>query len=185
MIIEHEKFTPTHKLLIASCSVGTCSLGFVWSVWLIYLQPVRLWNPEMRKNLVLLQVLAILIAEFQYGMRAAGQDEGITSSRIRFYPYLTARYVPISKTAWGLFKLIPITQTSICLVKWNSVLILCISLSRIPLGGSGVDEWLETTGQMNRAHVHVRRRRKYQRMPPWMVFCLILIVILYTYRKVS
>jgi len=68
----------------------------------------------MRKKLVLLQVLAILIAVLQYGMRAAGQDEGITSSRIRFYPYLTARYVnnqvemyqvmcptPISTTAWG------------------------------------------------------------------------------------
>jgi len=49
----------------------------------------------MRKKLVLLQVLAILIAVFQYGMRAAGRDEGITSSRIRFYPYLTARYVTI------------------------------------------------------------------------------------------
>ena len=149
-----------------------------------------MWNPEMRKRFVLLQVLAILIAMFQYGMRAAGQDEGITSSRIRFYPYLTARYiknfgVPISKTAWGLFKLIPITQSSFCLVKWNWVLILCISLSRIPLGGSGVDEWLETTGQVNHACVRVRRRRKYQRMPPWMVFCLILIGILYTYRKVS
>ena len=163
---------------------------FTWLCLIDSLQPVRLWDLKMRKKLVLLQVLAILIAEFQYGMRAAGQDEGITSSRIRFYPYLTARYVsnfgvPISKTAWGLFKLIPITQTSICLVKWNSVLIPCISLFRIPLGGSGVDEWLETTGQMNRARVHVRRRRKYQRMPPWMVFCLILIGILYTYRKVS
>jgi len=129
-------------------------------------------------------------SRFQCGMRAAGQDEGITSSRIRFYPYLTARYmknfgVPISKTAWGLFKLIPTTQSSFCLVKWNSVLIPCIPLSRIPLGGSGVDEWLETTGQMNHARVHVRRRRRYQRMPPWMVFCLILIGILYTYRKVS
>jgi len=79
------------------------------------LQPVRLWDLihlKMRKRLVLLQGLAILIAEFQYGMRAAGQDEGITSSRIRFYPYLTARYeefgIPIFKTAWGLFKLIPI-----------------------------------------------------------------------------
>jgi len=76
----------------------------------------------MRKKLVLLQALAILIAEFQYGMRAAGQDKGITSSRIRFYPYLTARYiknfgVPISKTAWGLFKLIQIAQSSFCLVK--------------------------------------------------------------------
>ena len=86
-----------------------------------------MWNPEMRKRFVLLQVLAILIAMFQYGMRAAGQDEGITSSRIRFYPYLTARYVsnfgvPISKTAWGLFKPIPITQFSFCLVKWISVL---------------------------------------------------------------
>ena len=47
----------------------------------------------MRKRLVLLQALTILIAVFQYGMRAAGQDEGVTSSRIRFYPYLTARYV--------------------------------------------------------------------------------------------
>ena len=176
---------PRHKLPNSSCSVWMCSLGFVWSVWLITLQPVRLWDLKMRKMLVLLQVLAILIAEFQHGMRAAGQDEGITSSRIRFYPYLTARYVPISKTAWGLFNLIPITQTSVCLVKWNSVLIPCISLFRIPLGGSGVDEWLETTGQMNRARVHVRRRRKYQRMPPWMVFCLMLIGILYTYRKVS
>ena len=76
----------------------------------------------MRKKLVILQVLAILIAVFQYGMRAAAQDEGITSSRIRFYPYLTARYVknfgvPISRTAWSLFKLIPITQSSFCLVK--------------------------------------------------------------------
>ena len=76
----------------------------------------------MRKKLVLLQVLAILIAEFQYGMRAAGQDEGITSSRIRFYPYLTARYVknfgiPISRAAWGLFKLIPTAQSSFCVVK--------------------------------------------------------------------
>jgi len=178
-----------HKLLIASCSVGTCSLDFVWSIWLIYLQPVRLWDLKMRKTLILLQVLALLIAVFQYGMRAAGQDEGITSSRIHFYPYLTARYIknfgiPISKTEWRLFKLIPVTQSSFCLVKWNSVLIL-ISLSRIPLGGSGVDEWLETTGEMNHARVHVRRRCRYQRMPPWMVFCLILVGILYTYRKVS
>ena len=74
----------------------------------------------MRKRLVLLQALAILIAEFQYGMRAAGQDEGITSSRIRFYPYLTARYVkdfgvPISKTAWGLFKLIQLHNPAFAL----------------------------------------------------------------------
>ena len=52
----------------------------------------------MRKRLVLLQALAILIAVFQYGLRATGQDEGRNSSRILsniFYPYLTARYVRV------------------------------------------------------------------------------------------
>ena len=48
----------------------------------------------MKKRLVLLQVLAILFAVFQYGMRAAGQDEGGNSNKILssvFQPYLTAR----------------------------------------------------------------------------------------------
>jgi len=48
----------------------------------------------MRKRFFLLQAVAILIAVFQYGMRAAGQDEGITSNKILsnvFHPYLTAR----------------------------------------------------------------------------------------------
>ena len=44
------------------------------------------------KRLVLLQALAILIAVFQYGMRAAGQDEGRNSNRILSNPYLTVRY---------------------------------------------------------------------------------------------
>jgi len=52
-------------------------------------------GPEkMRKRLVLLQALAILFAVFQYGMRAAGQEEGGHSNRILssiFHPYLTAR----------------------------------------------------------------------------------------------
>jgi len=49
---------------------------------------------NMRKRLVLLQVLAILFAMFQYGMRAAGQEEGGNADRILssvFQPYLTAR----------------------------------------------------------------------------------------------
>jgi len=48
----------------------------------------------MKKRLVLLQALAILLAVFQYGMRAAGQEEGGNSNRILssvFHPYLTAR----------------------------------------------------------------------------------------------
>ena len=64
--------------------------------FLIYLQPVRLCKLKMRKKLALLQALAILITVFQYGMTAAGQDEGRYSNRILsnvFYPYLTARYV--------------------------------------------------------------------------------------------
>jgi len=50
----------------------------------------------MRKRLVLLLVLAILIAVFQYGTKAEGQDDGRNSSKTLsniFYPYLTARYV--------------------------------------------------------------------------------------------
>ena len=49
---------------------------------------------KMRKRLVVLQALAILLAVFQYGMRAAGQEEGGHSGRILssvFQPYLTAR----------------------------------------------------------------------------------------------
>ena len=64
--------------------------------FLIYLQPVRLCKLKMRKKLALLQALAILITVFQYGMTAAGQDEGRYSNRILsniFYPYLTVRYV--------------------------------------------------------------------------------------------
>ena len=48
----------------------------------------------MRKRLVVLQALAILLAVFQYGMRAAGQEEGGNSNNILssiFQPYLTAR----------------------------------------------------------------------------------------------
>ena len=50
----------------------------------------------MKKRLVLLQALAILFAVFQYGMRAAGQEEGGNSDRILssvFHPSLIARYV--------------------------------------------------------------------------------------------
>ena len=49
----------------------------------------------MRKRLVALQALAVLIAVFQYGMKAEGEDEGGYSNRILsnvFYPYL-ARYM--------------------------------------------------------------------------------------------
>jgi len=49
---------------------------------------------KMRKRLVVLQALAILFAVFQYGMGAAGQEEGGNSNRILstiFHPYLTAR----------------------------------------------------------------------------------------------
>ena len=99
-------------------------------MWFIYLQPFRLWNRKlkMRKRFVLLQALAILIAVFQYGMTAAGQDEGITSSRIRFYPYLTARYiknfgVPISKqNCMGLVQAYPnyTIQLLPCKVKFGA-----------------------------------------------------------------
>jgi len=50
----------------------------------------------MRKRLVLLQALAILFAMFQYGMRAAEQDDGRHSNTILssvFHPSLIARYV--------------------------------------------------------------------------------------------
>jgi len=46
----------------------------------------------MRKRLVLLQALAILMAMFQYGMKAAEQDEERNSNRILSNPYLTVRY---------------------------------------------------------------------------------------------
>ena len=55
----------------------------------------RTVGPEkMKKRLVLLQALAILLAMFQFGMRAAGQEEGRNADRILssvFQPYLTAR----------------------------------------------------------------------------------------------
>ena len=49
---------------------------------------------KMRKRLVVLQALTILFAVFQYGMRAAGQEDGGNADRILssvFQPYLTAR----------------------------------------------------------------------------------------------
>jgi len=55
----------------------------------------------MKKRLVLLQALAILFTVFQYGMRAAGQEEGGNSDRILssvFQPYLTAR-MPLAGSA--------------------------------------------------------------------------------------
>jgi len=52
-------------------------------------------GPEkMRKKLVLLQALAILIAMFQCGTRAAEQDQGKDFNRILssvLQPYLAAR----------------------------------------------------------------------------------------------
>ena len=66
----------------------------------------------MRKKFVLLQILAILIAEFQNGVRAAGQDEGITSSRIHFYPYLTARYVNHQVELYQVMCPTPISTTA-------------------------------------------------------------------------
>jgi len=48
---------------------------------------------KMRKRFVVLQALAILFTVFQYGMRAAGQEEGGNADRILssiFQPYLTA-----------------------------------------------------------------------------------------------
>ena len=58
-----------------------------------YLQPVRMWNVKTRKRLVLLQSLAVLMAVLQYGLKAAGQDEGGNPDRIlsnAFHHYLTA-----------------------------------------------------------------------------------------------
>ena len=55
----------------------------------------------------------------------------------------------------------------------------------MPLAGSGVDEWLETNGQMNRARIRMRRQRicqKYPRVSLWREF-LQLSGILYTYGK--
>jgi len=72
------------------------------------------------KRLVLVQVVAILIAVFQYGMRTAGQDEGRNSNRILNNPYLIVRYAksplesgdePISTTAWSLLKLTSVAQS--------------------------------------------------------------------------
>ena len=98
---------------------------------MVWLQPLRL---KMRKRLVLLQALAILMAMFQYGMKAAEWDEGRNSNRILSNPYLTVRYaknplefyhdVPISTTAWSLFKLTPVVS---CQVK-SSVYTLHSSL---------------------------------------------------------
>jgi len=75
------------------------------------------------------------------------------------------------------------------LARWNPLPKLSIPLSRIPLAGSGVGEWLTTTGHMNHTRVRVRQRRIYQkfsRVPLWRVFPH-LIGILYTYgnRTVS
>ena len=64
--------------------------------------------------------MAILIAVFQYGMRAAGQEEGRNSNRILNNPYLRVRYAknplesgdePISTTAWSLLKLTSVAQS--------------------------------------------------------------------------
>jgi len=63
------------------------------SVIFINAAPRTVWL-KMRKRLVVLQSLAILFAVFQYGMRAAGPEEGGNSDRILssvFQPYLTAR----------------------------------------------------------------------------------------------
>jgi len=60
---------------------------------------------------------------------------------------------------------------------------LSILLSRTPLAGSGVGEWLATTGHMNHTHVHVHWQRIYQiypRIPLWRIFPH-LIGIWYTY----
>jgi len=74
----------------------------------------------MKKRLVLLQALAILMAMFQYGMKATEWDEGRNSNRILSNPYLTVRYaknplesgdVPISTTAWSLLKLTSVAQS--------------------------------------------------------------------------
>ena len=58
------------------------------------LQPVGMWDVKMRKRLALLQSLAVLMAVFQYGQRATGQEKGGDSNRILsnfFLPSLTAR----------------------------------------------------------------------------------------------
>jgi len=98
---------------------------------------------------------------------------------------------PVSTTAWGLFKLTPqlhnqlLCSNSKSLARWNPVFILCILLSRMPLAGSGVDEWLETNGQMNHAHIRMRRQQicqKYPRVSLWREF-LQLSGILCTYGK--
>ena len=58
---------------------------------------------------------------------------------------------------------------------------MCIPLSRVPLVGSSVDEWLATTGHMKRVKVRQKKRyRRYCRMPLWMVLSQILIRILCT-----
>jgi len=77
----------------------------------------------MRKRLVLLQALSILMAMFQYGMKAAEWDEGRNSKMILSNPYLTVRYaknplefycdVPISTTVWSLFKLTPVISCQV------------------------------------------------------------------------
>ena len=160
----------------------------------------------MRKRLVLLQALAILIAMFQYDMRAAGQDEGRYSSRILCNPCLTARYMYyiIKKLASSyqvafqcqhLHNCMGLVEVNYTVQIYNIISklhgIICIPLSRIPLAGSCVDERLATTGQVNRrARVRIRQRqifRRCYRIPLWMVLHQTLTGILHTYgsRKVG
>ena len=151
----------------------------------------------MRKRLVLLQALAILMAVFQYGVRAAGQDEGRYSPRSLstiFYPYLsTARYVQNCIPSPQLYGKIPpfihypLLSIQRLKIRFTKVFCAC-NLSRIH---SGIDEWLAATGYtVNRAHIRGHRkgvRKRHDRMPLWMVLPQILIGILNTYgtRKVS
>ena len=71
------------------------------------------------------------------------------------------------------------------LARWNPVPKLSIPLSRMPLAGSGVGEWLATTGHMNHTRVRVHWRRIYKNYPRislWRVFPH-LIGIWYTYGR--
>ena len=68
----------------------------------------------MRKRLVALQAIAILIAVFQYGMKAVGENEGGYSHRILsniFYPYL-ARYMQHKVVLYPVMVATPISTTA-------------------------------------------------------------------------
>ena len=94
------RLTPPSHTRLATVLCSTTELNFqLLTMSLISINAAsHTVGLKMRKRLVVLQALAILFTVFQYGMRAAGQEEGGYSNEILssvFSPYLMARYVGI------------------------------------------------------------------------------------------